>query len=209
MRPSTKLLLYLLICQVAMIGGHTMTHSCAADASASPDTTARLSLPVIAVEQRIAPYSGFCDRMPEACRLHGARVLEYSAGLMNELVEINAAVNKEIGFALDRDVYGTEDFWSLPESGHGDCEDMALEKRRRLSARAYPTGSLRLAIVFHNKHMTSHCVLTVETSAGTFLLDSQTDQVLLWNRTPYYFESRERSDGRWDRFDQSSWWAEQ
>jgi predicted transglutaminase-like cysteine proteinase len=204
-----KLLPYLLIYQLAIIGAPTMTHSFASGASESPDTTARLSLPVIAVEQRIGPYSRFCGRMPEACRLHGTEVLEYSAGLMNDLLEISAAVNREIRFALDRDIYGTEDFWSLPVSGHGDCEDMALEKRRRLSAHDYSTASLRLAIVFHNKHMTSHCVLTVETSAGTFLLDSQTDQVLLWNRSPYYFESRERSDGRWERFDQSSWWAEQ
>ena len=64
---------------------------------------------------------------------------------------------------------------------------------------------MRLALVMHRKRLNAHAVLTVETSRGTYILDSLTDEVLRWNRTPYNFEARERPDGRWERFDQTEW----
>ena len=85
------------------------------------------------------------------------------------------------------------------------CEDLALEKRSRLAASGVPRGALRLAIVFDKRHLNSHCVLTVETSRGTFILDTFTNRVGHWDKTPYNFEVRERADGQWDRFDQTNW----
>jgi predicted transglutaminase-like cysteine proteinase len=82
---------------------------------------------------------------------------------------------------------------------------LALAKRSRLVRLGYSAGALRLAFVFHREHMSSHCVLTVETTGGTFLLDSQTDEVKRWSEVPYNFEARERQDSRWDRYDQSQW----
>ena len=165
----------------------------------------RLSLPVAEVVERHPPYAEFCRRTPRECDLRGATVLPFSPGLLHSLRTINAAVNNEIAFALDIEQYNVEEHWALPVSGRGDCEDMALEKRSRLVRSGYAPGALRLALVFHRTLLNSHCVLTVETTAGTYLLDSFTSEVLRWDQTPYNFEARERPDGYWDRFDQTQW----
>jgi predicted transglutaminase-like cysteine proteinase len=166
---------------------------------------ARLDLPVVEVVGRYPPYQDFCERHPRHCDLHGAEVVVHSAALMQSLSQINVAVNDEISFVLDIHQYGTEDHWALPSSGRGDCEDVALEKRSRLVASGLAPGALRLAFVYHRGLMTAHSVLTVETTNGTFVLDSYTDEVSRWDRIPYNFEARERADGLWDRFDQTDW----
>ena len=164
-----------------------------------------LDLPVVRVAPAYPPYADFCQRTPAECQLTGAGIAEYSPELMAALRDISRTVNHEIRFARDIDNHGEEDYWSLPTSGYGDCEDLALEKRSRLARRGYPRAAMRLTFVLDPEHMTSHCVLTVDTSLGTFLLDSHTDVVKKWSETSYNFEARERQDGRWDRYDQSSW----
>ena len=165
----------------------------------------QLSLRVVRVVDRFPPYEDFCRRQPDECDLSGDTVAIHSPELIWKLGEINASVNHEIRFALDANQYGSEEHWALPVSGYGDCEDLALEKRSRLATFGVTRGSLRLAFVFHKRYLNSHCVLTVETSRGTYILDSFTDEVFRWDRVLYNFEARERTDGRWDRFDQTGW----
>ena len=166
---------------------------------------AQLSLPVVSVDDRYQPYADFCRRYPVECDLRGEEVVAFGDDLMRALSEVNLAVNTEIRFAFDINQYGVEEYWALPSSGYGDCEDLALEKRARLVRSGVPRGALRLAIVFHKRYLNSHCVLTVETSRGTYILDSFTNRVCRWDNTPYNFEVRERVDGLWDRFDQTNW----
>ena len=170
-----------------------------------PTGSGRLDLAVAEVVDRYPPYADFCRRHPRQCDLSGAAVLAYSPALMQQLALINAAVNREIRFVMDIAQYNAEEYWALPTAGRGDCEDKALEKRRRLVAQGLAPGAMRMALVFHRRLMSSHGVLTVETSAGTFVLDSSGDEVRRWDRIPYNFEARERPDGRWERFDQSQW----
>lgn len=164
-----------------------------------------LDLPVVEVVDRYAPYQDFCRRLPSQCELRGSRVVELTPALLERLQRVNTAVNSEIRFALDIDQYDREEYWALPTAGSGDCEDMALEKRARLVAAGFPAAALRLAFVQHRRFLSSHCVLTVETSVGTYVLDSFSDKVARWDRLPYNFESRERVDGDWERFDQGQW----
>ena len=182
--------------------------SAAAAAAAAADAATsqvQLSLPVVAVVDRYPPYADFCRRHPSECDLSGVSVVPHSTDLMDGIRAINSTVNLEIQFALDISQYGAEEYWALPASGYGDCEDLALEKRSRLVASGVAPGALRLAFVFHRRLLNSHCVLTVETSEGTYILDSRTDGVTRWDRAPYNFETRERTDGLWDRFDQTNW----
>ena len=165
----------------------------------------RLDLPVVRIVERYPPYADFCRRRPDQCRLDGARSIEHDERLRQRLHEVSATVNHEVRFALDRDIYAVEDYWNLPSAGYGDCEDMALAKRAELVRRGYPSAALRLAFVFDQSELSSHCVLTVETTGGTLVLDSETDAVHLWHETSYNFEARERPDGRWDRYDQTEW----
>ncbi len=183
----------------------TVSNGAAGDQRPESAGTARLSLPVSEVVERYPPYADFCRRVPAECELHGAAVLPFSRQLLRTLRATNAAVNEQIVFALDTQQYDVEEHWALPHAGRGDCEDMALEKRARLARHGLPRGAMRLALVFLRTQLSSHCVLTVETTAGTFLLDSFSDDVLRWDRTPYNFEARERPDGYWERFDQTHW----
>jgi predicted transglutaminase-like cysteine proteinase len=162
---------------------------------------------VVAVVPRIGPYADFCRRHVSACRLDGAGQIRWEASTVQAVQAINSAVNGEIRFAHDRESYGAEDYWALPLDGAGDCEDMALEKRSRLVAAGFPGAALRLALVFHPNELASHCVLTAETTKGTFILDSRDNAMRRWDRSGYLFEARERADGLWDRFDQSDWWS--
>jgi predicted transglutaminase-like cysteine proteinase len=189
----------------ALLCGVLISTSHCGEGAPGADSTGRLSLPVAEVVERHPPYADFCRRTPGECDLSGATVLSYDPALMDSLRTINAALNDEIEFTLDIEQYNFEEHWALPDSGRGDCEDMALEKRSRLVRLGLAPGALRLALVFHRTQLNSHCVLTVETTGGTYLLDSFTNEVLRWDRTPYNFEARERPDGSWDRFDQTRW----
>ena len=166
----------------------------------------QLNLLVVDVVAGFAPYTAFCHRNPADCDLSGPDVIVFDQETEHTVRLVNRMVNRQIGFMLDIEQYGEEEFWTYPRSGWGDCEDLALEKRARLVRQGLPRGALRLAIVLHRERLISHCVLTVESSAGTYVLDSFSDAVLPWFASPYYFEARERNDGRWERFDQGVWW---
>ena len=165
----------------------------------------QLSLPVISVVERYPPYAEFCLRNQHECDLSGTDSVPHHPDLMSDLESVNAAVNNEIQFMSDISQYNEEDYWALPTSGYGDCEDLALEKRSRLVRSGGSSAALRLAFVSHRRLLNSHCILTVETSKGTFVLDSYSDEVSRWDQVPYNFEARERTDGLWDRFDQTNW----
>ena len=111
----------------------------------------------------------------------------------------------EVITETDLQQYGEEEYWSYPRSGVGDCEDLALEKRARLVAAGFPRGALRMALAQHRRTLFSHAVLLVESDQGTWVLNGFDEAVVLWHRSPYNFEARERPDGRWERFDQSVW----
>lgn len=164
-----------------------------------------LGLPVVQIVPHYRPYDDFCRRHPAQCDLSGAGVVPYGSALVETLNSVNAAVNREVRFVLDKTEYDREEYWTLPDNGRGDCEDKALEKRRRLAERGLPLGAMRMALVFHRDWLSSHGVLTIETSKGTYVLDSRTDEVQRWDQVPYNFEARERPDGGWERFDQSRW----
>lgn len=178
--------------------------SAAAD-NQPPAPSARMDLPVIKTVARHPPYKDFCRRNPGECDLTGVEAVELDPGSWKSVRRVNGAVNQSIYFALDSEQYNTEEYWSYPRSGWGDCEDQALEKRRRLVKLGIPRSALRLAIAFHQRKLHSHCLLTIETNEGTLVLDSLSDDILLWHQAPYNYEQRERSDGRWERFDQRSW----
>ncbi len=169
----------------------------------SPSIT--LNLPVTEIRDNFLPYEEFCRRNSGECGMNGPTIIELTPKIKNLLLHVNTAVNFEIRFALDQIQYSKEEFWTYPISGLGDCEDVALEKRSRLTKLGVPRGAMRIAIVHSKKTLASHALLLVETTQGTYAMDRLTDQILLWYQLPYNFEARERPDGHWERFDQGIW----
>lgn len=165
-----------------------------------------LDLPVVEFRETHEPYASYCNRHPDYCDLSGPQLVEFSRNTLKLLESANTAINRSIDCSMtDLELYGFEEFWEIPSDGFGDCEDIALIKRERLVEIGLPRGAMTIAIVHHQKTMSQHAVLLVETTAGTYLLNSLADDVALWHEAPYNFEARERPDGSWERFDQDIW----
>lgn len=168
-------------------------------AAAAPRCGA-LDLPVLRLDPPPSQYADFCAREPAACALTGDPVLAWSETLHASLARLNAEVNAEIAFVPDPDNLGQEEVWSFPADCRGDCEDFALEKRRRLTEAGLPSAAFTMAIAFHELELFPHAVLLAETTRGTWVLDNLHDAPMCWDAVPYIYARRERPDGLWTRF---------
>ena len=139
------------------------------------------------------PYGfvSFCDRMPRAC-MQGEQEdqrLFASPARLAELDAINRAVNHEIEPVTDIELYGVNDFWTIPTT-KGDCEDYVLLKRKRLMELGWPASALLITVV-RDERGEGHAVLTARTAQGDFILDNKTDEIKVWHRTRYDFVMRQ------------------
>lgn len=141
----------------------------------------------------VAAPSGWidlCKREPDLCRSDRAAfdLPKLTDAARRQLESVNLEVNRAVVYTTDRAALGVDEFWSLPIAGKGDCEDMALEKRRRLEALGWPRGALLMTVVVaHNGEW--HAVLTAATTSGLLVLDNMTDAVLPPERTGHRFHS--------------------
>lgn len=161
-----------------------------------------MSLTVTRLEAPPSQYVEFCDREPDACVLDGEPRIVWTAEAFEQVSAINRNVNAEVTFIPDQENSGLEELWSFPEGGAGDCEDFVLEKRKRLVDLGFPGAALTCAIAFHEQKLFPHALLLVESTSGTWVLDNLDDEVLCWDRVPYFFTRRERPEGQWERFQQ-------
>ena len=147
-------------------------------------------------------YERFCNIFPKECGFKTRSIISRISQdeLERKLRKVNISVNESVKFLLDKINYDEEEFWSLPINKFGDCEDNALEKRRILVSLGFDKGALSMATVFHREKFYAHAVLLVETQFGTYVLDQDTDELLLWYQTNYIFESREIENGAWEYF---------
>lgn len=144
--------------------------------------------------QAAPPYGfvQFCDRTPDECVAGPMAESRFHASpeRLAELDEINRAVNTAIEPATDMDLYGVEEYWTLPPRGRGDCEDYALLKRHILIRRGWPIGSLLMTVVRDEKG-DGHAILTARTAQGDFILDNKVPTVKPWHATGYEYIMRQ------------------
>ncbi len=159
-----------------------------------------MELPIAYIGGPPEKYAEFCASNEAACELFGTRVLKLSESVYSKLERVNDSVNEEVTFVSDWEAEGVDDVWTYPRDCRGDCEDFALEKRRRLVEDGIPSAALALAIAFHEVKLFPHAVLLVETFEGTWLLDNLYAGILCWDAAPYIYTNRERPDGQWVRF---------
>jgi predicted transglutaminase-like cysteine proteinase len=148
--------------------------------------------------QPIGHYE-FCRRHVAECSVRSAskRRINLTADRWQTLVSVNDRVNREITTRTDEELFGRAEVWAYPD-GAGDCEDLALEKRRALIAKGWPVGSL-LMTVAQRGNGEGHAVLTVLTDRGDFILDNLDPRVRQWAATDYRFVKRqsELDSGAW------------
>ena len=114
-----------------------------------------------------------------------------------ELVAVNARVNRR-PYRVDLALYGRDDHWTPIAEAGGDCEDYSLAKQAELLALGWPLEALRLATC-HTERGDYHAVLTVDTDAGTYVLDNRRAEPTPWedlSRAGYRFDRRQAVAGR-------------
>jgi predicted transglutaminase-like cysteine proteinase len=154
--------------------------------------------------QPIGHYE-FCQKYRGECNVRSKAKVppRVTAGGWAAIRQVNASVNRQIAPVTDIELTGRDEVWSYP-GRQGDCEDFALEKRRRLMQKGFSAGNLLMTVV-RKPDGEGHAVLTVRTAQGDFILDNLDDGVRLWTHTPYRFLKRQATNhsGRWVTIDNS------
>jgi predicted transglutaminase-like cysteine proteinase len=130
-------------------------------------------------------YAPECDTRPSL-----PRDVALSTRAWVELKRIDVAVNTSVKPMTDMDHWGVVERWNYPDDGYGDCEDYALQKRKLLMAAGWPREALLMTVV-RDTNGNGHAILTVKTDRGEYVLDNQTNDVLLWTDTGYRFVKRQ------------------
>jgi predicted transglutaminase-like cysteine proteinase len=130
-------------------------------------------------------YAPECDTRPSL-----PRDVALSSRAWAEIKRINVAVNTSVKPMTDMDHWGVVERWNYPDDGYGDCEDYALQKRKLLMAAGWPREALLMTVV-RDTNGNGHAILTVKTDRGEYILDNQTNDVLLWADTGYRFVKRQ------------------
>lgn len=144
-------------------------------------------------------HAEFCQAHRSECGTNKrvVEVEELTDARWQTLIAVNDRMNRDIVPVTDADLYRVEEFWTYPD-GYGDCEDIALAKRRELIADGWDASTLLMAVV-REKNGDGHAVLMVRTDRGDLVLDNQDGMVRLWTDTPYQFIKRQsqRSAAEW------------
>lgn len=112
-----------------------------------------------------------------------------TAARWRELHDVNQSVNALMEIS-DKDLYGREEIWTYADDRGGDCEDLALEKRRRLIALGWPADAVLLATAW-DALGAGHAVLIVTLTDGDYVLDNRAPDIRLWSETHYHWRSRQ------------------
>lgn len=131
-------------------------------------------------------HKDLCVRIPVECAPYSTpgQTVKLTPGVLNSLNAVNRKVNNRIRYSSDTRNYGHIDYWNVPNSGTGDCEDYALAKRRELIGLGWPRSSLLLAIAYAETG-TGHAVLIARTDQGDFVLDNRRRNAQPWHKLPY------------------------
>ncbi|WP_291730350.1 transglutaminase-like cysteine peptidase [Leisingera sp. F5] len=178
-------------------GIHGVLAACLMAAALATSAAAVQPLPPAQMPAAQVPLSGqvlpplaharFCLRHPGQCAVRGGnpQPARSAQAQLAELVRINLAVNRDITPQTDGTAQGIADEWLL-NAVRGDCEDYALQKRKRLMNSGWPSKSLRLATVL-TPEGAGHAVLIARFRGGDFALDNLTNEIRPWRETGYRF----------------------
>ena len=134
----------------------------------------------------------FCVEYDPECKTKASapRDVVLSGQAWKDLVRINRWVNTNVKPMTDMEHWGVVERWNYPDDGYGDCEDYVLAKRKMLMQAGWPREALLITVV-RDKNNDGHAVLTVKSDKGEYVLDNQTDDIVLWSDTGYRFVKRQ------------------
>jgi len=133
----------------------------------------------------------FCKRFPGECGANAVVIedVTLTAGKWQQLLDINSFFNTTIVPETDQQLYHVTEYWTYPH-GFGDCEDIALAKRKALIAKGWPVSALLLTVAKESDGE-GHAVLMVRTDRGDLILDNQDSTIRDWHDSPYHLLKRQ------------------
>lgn len=160
-------------------------------------------------QQVVPPYGfiAFCMRNPSECEGGTDRPADIAMTpeRWSQLNEVNDYVNRTIPQIEDIDNYGVAEKWAYPDERGGDCEDLALLKRKMLIERGWPASNLLITVV-REWNGDGHAILVVRSDKGDRVLDNKNWAIVAWKDAPYTWV-KQQSPKRpyiWVNLDQSS-----
>src|SRR5271170_6686752 len=134
----------------------------------------------------------FCVEYEPECKTRPTqpRDVMLDAVAWKDLERVNLFVNTRVKPMTDMEHWGVVERWNYPDDGYGDCEDYVLQKRKLLIQAGWPREALLITVV-RDKNSDGHAVLTVKSDKGEYVLDNQTDDIVLWSDTGYRFVKRQ------------------
>jgi predicted transglutaminase-like cysteine proteinase len=173
------------------IMGLTAAAAWAAPAAERVDFTNIAFAPVTGATSIPIGHADFCRRFPADCQVNANLVEDVRLTPANwkQLLSVNSYFNTTIVPETDEQLYHAADYWTYP-NGYGDCEDIALAKRRQLIADGWPASTVLMTVV-KDQHDEGHAVLMVRTDRGDLILDNQDSTIRDWRDSPYHFLKRQ------------------
>ena len=165
---------------------------CGASGVAASDAGLSSYLPMRKAVSAPEGFASLCSRYQWVC----ARLGDSAAVAPDEMAvarDVNQSVNHATRQISDQNQYGTAEYWALPTTEGGDCEDIALLKKMLLTQRGIAPDHLLLATVL-DRDSAPHAVLVLRTTTGDFVLDNLTNRVKPWRDTGYGFLRMQNPD---------------
>ena len=132
-----------------------------------------------------AGANDLCQRYPWAC-MRSAAAVRISGEQLDYAVKLNRQINRQVRAISDQAQYGRTEYWSLPTTRGGDCEDFALLKKKHLIAAGLDPQALLISTVL-DRNRNAHAVLVIRTAQGDYILDNLRNDVKHWRQTGYTF----------------------
>lgn len=126
-----------------------------------------------------------CNRYDWACSRSGSKAALTTQDL-DVIKKVNLQVNRKVRPITDKQQYRRAEHWALPTRRGGDCEDVALLKKKELIKKGIAPERLLIATVL-DRSRNGHAVLVVRTDQGDVVLDNLTNRIKTWQDTRYTF----------------------
>ena len=134
-------------------------------------------------------FEPMCARIPVECEPYRNEpaVIALTPNTFEVMNRVNTKVNEEIEYQTDIEHYHVSEYFNYPTDGKGDCEDFALEKRRRLAALDWPRRAMLLVVVDRpgKNDIELHMLLILRTDHGDLALDINHPQIKPVDETEY------------------------
>lgn len=156
--------------------------------------------PFLTPQHAIEPPRGFvsmCEAQPDMCVSPAATHLAVSDTAIDLLREVNYRVNRHVRQVSDQTRFARSDVWQpsgIDRGARGDCEDLALEKRKLLIEAGFPADRLFLALAYGQQGVGLHLVLVARTDREDVVLDSRSHTIQPWSAAPYTWIAMQRPE---------------